>query len=455
MDLRKILDAIGMCTLERHYAEFVALGTEMADRAVSGEPGPAFAHDASCVSANSPPAKLRCRLLVIDVGGSHTKVGLAERQASGDQRWQTLLDRPNEDFDIGDAGVLPIERFTRALAQFIEDALPGPPGGRRQIGGVGVIWSNALRSVRLAEGPGPTRGVSGLITGVETAKSYRKGEFFVKGLTDGYDIGRAFLATLADRGIVPRAFVVGNDTVFTLKACDNADGGMVASTGANATDVDQDGWIYNTEMGGLCPIPAEWLSEGDKILLAARPEGSGVALEDLMAGKWLPRIFEGHVLALAEQGLPELQPLAEEIRRHVAEGSDLFGGEDLTRLLQRRSTPVLEQLPGGVWNDRSRELARELLAALVARAGKLAAAMAYFSLLHRLATKDHVVLSLDSSQARFLPGYLDAMRQALDGLIGAGKRATVLLQNPEGDITVPMKGLAATLAGELAVAEGM
>ena len=81
----------------------------------------------------------------------------------------------------------------------------------------------------------------------------------------------------------------------------------------------------------------------------------------------------------------------------------------------------------------------------------LCAGLAYFSLYNQLKRKDHVIVSMDSSQARHLSGYYEKLQETLSGLVGPGKKAEAILQVPEGMITVPMRGLAEAVINELAV----
>jgi len=241
--------------------------------------------------------------------------------------------------------------------------------------------------------------------------------------------------------------LMGNDTVFTLKATPGAEGGMVASTGANATDVDEQGWIYNTEMGGLFPIPEVMLSEGERILLRDRTDGSGVKLEDLISGRWLPRVFEGFILALNQHGIEELDGLTRLLKERNSDHHSFFSGQDLCRYLKNTSEPCpkLHALGLGATTPVLKNVAK----LVVRRAGKLAGLMGYICLHHPLSRKHDVILSLDSTQALHLEGYFGEMQRTLSELAGREKRVKVVLQRPCGAVTVPMKGLAAALLEEL------
>jgi hypothetical protein len=440
------LEAIGVYRSCSGFSTLTARGVRMAEEAAAGPRAGGFAHDPSCLKIGATALLRYALLLVIDIGGSHTKAGVVRRSAEGRQAWEMLFDRDNNEIDSGPANGLPIERFTAALAALIRTGLERIGCCPGEVEAAGVIWSNALESARFNLARDGVYGVTGLISGSGTGKSYRKGEFFVAGLKDGYDIGALLLRQLRGAGLSPRVLLIGNDTIFTLKATPGADGGMVASTGANATDVDREGFIYNTEMGGLFEIDPDFLSEGDKLLLAERPSTEAVKLEDMIAGRWLPRVLELHVTALAAHGIEVFAPLAAQFSSQ----RPFFTGKDLSALLS--GEPPLEQRLMAAGVHSALLPLRETAAALVARAGRLAGLMAYLCLRHPLSWKHSAILSLDSSQARHVPGYLDAMRASLDALTAPHQRAEVVLQKPDGQIAVPMKGLVEALADELALA---
>ena len=432
--------------MDRGFAGLVRSGEEWAERGIHGEKERAFSHDPSFLRTDLCRSSGECTLLIIDVGGSHTKAAVAFVAAAGKEKWRMLFDEDNSALDLPGSKLSPIRRFASAVASRLKMELQVGKVPLSAIEGVGFVWSNALQSRRLNAAADKVGGVTGLVTGVGSGKSYRKGEFFTAGLREGEDIGTIFLEAMYAAEIRPKIFVIGNDTVFTLKATPDADGGMVASTGANATDVDDKGWIYNTEMGGMFPIPAALLSEGERILLSDRKDNCEVRLEDLIAGRWLPRVFEGFVAAFSERGMEALRPLARHLAEHSFPGSTVFAGKDITGLLKPSgSCHKLEQLG---FADLA-PILREIAAFSARRAGRLAGLMGYLCLLHPLGRKNRVVLSLDSTQALHFEGYLEAMQLSLDELAGTGKHAAIVLQRPEGAVTVPMKGLAAALAGEL------
>lgn len=437
--IQQSLEKMGFFYVKNHYEAFIDYGIDLLNK--MGSPD-GFLKDSSCLRVDTPTLSDSATVMVIDIGGTHTKAGLAAHLNSTKKDWDVLFDDDNHLFDIPGEG-LPIERFTKALAQRLTKVFKEREIDPTKIDGVGIIWSNALVVQHLPENGFP-RGTTALVTGYNHGNAYRKGEFFTKELYDGFDIGQAFLNAMKEAHLTPKVFIIGNDTVFTLKACPKADAGMVASTGANATDIGDDGIIYNTEMGAICSISKELLSEGDHVLCDWDQTKSSIKLEDLISGKWLPRIFEGHVVALAKAGI---ESLADAAKYFSNDAINKLRGRDLEKLLKKEEVPEIFDVPAcrGCLDE-----LREIADLLIRRAGRLAAGMAYFSLYRQSKRKDSLVLSLDSSQARHLPGYLEALKEQLEELLGTEKKVSIQLQYPSGSIAVPMKGLAETLFGELA-----
>jgi len=348
-----------------------------------------------------------------------------------------------------------VERFSRVSFSQIGSRLE-ELGINSSIEAVGIIWSNPVQSRPLDRTRDRVNGVSGVVTGIAEGKGYRKGEFFVAELYDGYPLGEMFLTDALELGLPLKVFTIGNDTIFVLKAAQDARAGMVASTGANATDVDSAGFIYNTEMGCLYVLDESLLSEGDKTLYAGRGDGAFITLETLMAGKWLPRILEGHIACAADAGISELRSVSDYVKVHWKGDESFLTGKDVAALLGGEDPGVAglkELVSAGVLSNENRAILTELGAAVVQRAGEAAAGMAYFSLANQLEHHDKLILSLDSTQATYLPGYFPAMQEKLAVLVGPNKKLELALQQPEGEVTVPMKGLANALAGQLALAE--
>jgi hypothetical protein len=282
-------------------------------------------------------------------------------------------------------------------------------------------------------------GVTGLVNGIAVG-TYRKNEWFVSGLHDGYDLGTLFLDSFQQCGFEPKVFLMGNDTVFTLTALPGAHAGVVASSGGNCTDVGvlgtEEDFIFNTELGSLFKIATPHLSEGDLALAAST--GMPVALEDLLSGKWLPALLDKHVLAAARAGASELQSVAATINT----AGQFFTMPVISNLLSDSS--ATESLP---FDDARCSTVREIASYVVARAGVAAGALCYFSVFNQIcAGRNDLTVALDSAMARYVPGYLTALESTFSALLERrGVNGTTVLLQPrvlaDGQlISVPVIG---------------
>ncbi len=382
--------------------------------------------------------------VALDVGGTHTKAAMAYFTSSENPEWRVLFDRDNLELSHGAPGESPIECFCKRISAQLADALRSAGFLTENVHSLSLIWSNQLRAALMSNPV--VRGVTGLITGI-TAGTYRKSEWFVSGLSDGYDLGSLFLKSVGTQGLRPAVFLVGNDTVFTLTALPGSHGGVVASSGANCTDVGiegaERGLIFNTELGSLFKIAPSYLSEADVALVDR--VGVSLALEDLISGNWLPRLLDEHVVVAAKSGVSELQQVADSILAH----GSYCTTRDIAALLRGNRLAFPEGL-----SERSLLLMRELSSHLVTRAGVAAGALCYFSLFNQICSgQDFLTVALDSAMARHLPGYFEALEQTLQYLLARkARQGRVVLLKPaqlaDGhEISVPVQG--AILAGAL------
>ena len=77
-------------------------------------------------------------------------------------------------------------------------------------------------------------------------------------------------------------------------------------------------------------MPENLLSEGDKLLF--QKTGDPVAIEDLMAGKWLPKLLGSHLEALSNEQTSDFRLLVAACKS----GDLLFRSKDLADLLAGR-----------------------------------------------------------------------------------------------------------------------
>ena len=225
----------GLDRLQNNLEEFIRQGEEYVRDAAAGR---SFAH---CLRERSlmrragtdsvPPRGSLS--IALDVGGTHTKAALAHFAPSGES-WRVLFDIENVDL-IGSApSKLPIESFCTRVATQCGAAIRQSGYTPIAVRSVSVVWSNQIESAPVTKQG--VVGVTGLVNGI-TAGTYRKSEWFVSGLHDGYDLGTLFLESFQRVGFQPQVFLMGNDTVFTLTALPGAYAGVVASSGGNCTDV--------------------------------------------------------------------------------------------------------------------------------------------------------------------------------------------------------------------------
>ena len=110
----------------------------MAARAGTDLSGPKFSSESSCLPLTSKPVKANTSILTVDVGGTHTRVGLREADSSANVSWTELLDVDNDDLDTDRSGAGPLVRMVRALVSRIEQRLPQCSIARDSVRGVGV-----------------------------------------------------------------------------------------------------------------------------------------------------------------------------------------------------------------------------------------------------------------------------------------------------------------------------
>lgn len=445
---RSMKGLLGIDNLESSLATLIALGEAHLRAAAVGRSFTHCMREPSRIKRISSNIQLTGTglILAIDIGGTSVKASVADFRRDHPNTWHVLFQRENAELlDTGD-GALPLGVFAKNLAHAVNEALQRRALQPHEVGSISLVWSNQVQTAPLTLDT--TRGVTGFVTGIE-AGSYRKNEWFIQGLHDGFDLGTLFLSAFADVGCTPQVFLLGNDTVFTLTALPGAHGGVVASSGGNCTDIgtlgSESDHIFNTELGGLCKVPTELLSDGD--LALAHRSGAAIALEDLMSGKWLPLLLDEHLKLLATRPREESHALA----ASLVENSEHFTTRDIRAiLLDDELRPELQSiLPHG---GRERALVRLIASALTIRGGIAAGALCYFSVFNQLCEHPFApLISLDSAMARHLPGYFDAVKRTFTTLIKKhAVEGQIVLMRPKQlsdghEISVPLIG--ATLAG--------
>lgn len=427
--------ALGINRVVDNIDELVSLGEQFVSNAPHGTP-PCCAWDAGSLSRrhSSKPVTPH-QTILLDMGGTHTKV--ATHNTSGE--WALLFDHLNDWFEPRrDPSLPPLQGFFRVLVQEVVASLPSLRTGEVPLR-VGVIWSNQIKTRRFSHGG--TTGVTGIVHGYQSG-GYRKGEWFLKGIHNGDDIGALLLAEFAHGGITPEVMVVGNDTLFTLFAVPGAHAGVVMSSGGNCTlvgvsETERDE-LFNSELGGVFMLPESLLSEGDKEFATSRGI-SLISLEELSAGNWFPSMVTAHVIAAGR--LPEGRSLAPVASALIAESLSLTN-RALCDLLLDSDTIF------GSFSPASIEALRLLTRSLVERGATLAGIMTYLSVVTQLrAGEKKALVSLDSSMGRYFPHYFDTMRRCISRITLPGHAVETVLVHPielasGGDISVPLQGAA-------------
>lgn len=433
---------LGLHLLKEKLPLVTALGQTMTKNAEKGDREPRCAWDSSGLTLeHSDSPSPVCVNLLIDVGGTHTKAALLDHTLE----WRFLLDHSNDWFqDSTPSGELPLTQFLRKLFTLITKAAPELLKSSYPLR-VGVVWSNQMATCPI-ERDGCC-GISGVVQGAGLG-GYRKGEWFLAGLNNGDDIGDLFFDALTEAQLRASVLVLGNDTIFTLFATPNAHAGMVVSSGGNCTllGLNSEGResIYNSEIGGMLILPSEALSRGDLLFAGNRPRNQ-VALEELCAGKWFADLVAAHVRAASELTQhSDFAPLA----RKIASNEMSLSNAAISALLSdpNQSIPSLDEIPTA-----SRLALYQLAQALVERGGMLAGVLAYLSIWRPIERgAKNVTISVDSSMARHMPGFRDAMTHWVNALIPPGTQCELNLVKPfqlhTGDeIPVPMLGVARAL----------
>jgi hypothetical protein len=415
----------------QNRASWVDLFKQMALRAGGDSSDPKFRALSSGIPVNQAHDKLPA-LIIIDIGGSSTKVGT--RVLKDSESWRILMEDPNDSFQVKDLKGGTLEQFADAVASKTEQAL-NLSGLQAASWGLGIVWSNAMDNPVV-----PGFGIDGIVSGRE---HYSKGEWFCKDVKNGDAVGRVFFEAFRRVGINVSLLLVGNDTPLTMKAVPTASSGMVASTGLNATIVknSKNGPIIcNAEMGTTFKVDSSLVGESDFIA----PGIKASIIEHLVSGQNLPKLFIAHVMSEAKT-VAALGELAERLRGLGPKAFEMFLAPDLAMCLN------LPQDFGRKFSLSNKEVEESgrIVARLVTRAARLSALLAYASVVEQLDQHSKVEVALDSSLSRGIPLFFSEMKRAVEEITPAGKVITLTLvdrcQVPGGVLSVPMMGAANAL----------
>lgn len=444
--VKDALRELGFYRATDHILELLEQAEDMTERA--GKPG-----ETACFEALPSYIPLQDKTtcsglkLLVDIGGTSTKAGVC---VPGQDRWSFLFDTKNAEMHADEAGDS-LDSFAQSLGETIAREVERDGFRIDKIEHVGFVWSNAMDNHPIQSGD--CHGVTGLVV---TRELYMKNEWFIRDIKNGRDLGKSFLEGLRRAGLVHiHTLVIGNDAALTAKASANADAGMVASTGLNATVVKrlneiggsgEELVLCNAEMGGRFPLAERYLSDAD--MNSVQDKASTV--EKVTAGKFLPQVYAEHLVRLYEMGIPGLEVPGEHLKEIGEERFAAFRARDVALpflpdiplFLSRRSSP--EKFP-----ESSMPVLAEIGQEMYKRSARLCALLAYGSICNRFAEKDAFQLSLDSRLAREIPLFQEEFRKAAQAYMPQGKRLEIRLvdQLPveDGSISVPMLGAARAL----------
>lgn len=371
-------------------------------------------------------------VLVIDIGGTSTKACLRLCR-DGETEWRFMFEYSNEDFEDSSIDARSIDRFFITLASRVSDYFKQSDVSGSNLSACALVWSNAIEN-QVVE-----NGVTALVANIDL---YRKGEWFNADLRNGDDLGEAFAKAMAKFGLPVDEILVANDTPLTMKAAENADAGMVASTGLNATLVTgRSAIICNGEVGGRFSVPNEFLSDADNVDEGLRAG----TVEMLSSGAFLPRLFVSYVDLLAKNGCDEITDLAETLNSMGEDKWEVFDSRDMFFMMEDRNRFQLKHGDLGI-SEQALDVIAELSSLLYQRGALMASLVAYASIYRQLEEKDNFIIALDSSLSRKVPVFWETFKQSLEGLMPEGKVAELELIRRvdlgEGRLSVPMIGAA-------------
>jgi hypothetical protein len=410
---------------------WIDLFQQMALRAGGDSAAPKFRALSSGIPVPRAHQKMPA-LILIDIGGSSTKVGT--RTVKDSESWKILMEEPNDSFKGRELEGGTLKQFADAVAKKTDEALKAGSLSSESWG-LGIVWSNAMENPVV-----PGVGIDGIVSGRE---HYSKGEWFCKDVKNGDSVGRTFVDAFRQVGIKVSLLLVGNDTPLTMKAVASAASGMVASTGLNATIVKngKNGPIIcNAEMGTTFKVDSSLVGESDFI----SPGTKASIIEHLVSGQNLPKLFVAHVMAESRR-VEALGALAEKLRGQEAKAFEMFSAPDLAMCLNA------PQEFGKKFNLSENEVkeSQKVVARLITRAARLSALLAYASVVEQFDQHSSVEVALDSSLSRGIPLFWSELKNALNEITPAGKTITLTLvdrcQVPGGVLSVPMMGAANAL----------
>ena len=432
-----ILDKLNFCRLYDNYeaiksrVDTKSYNSFLSDNSSENLLEPGFNQQTSKLK-NDKNVKIKAfngDIIAIDIGGTHTKVAiLKEGQENKDAEF--ILDENNdffkdENYPLSDETKESninkfIGRVVEQLSKKLRELYPENDHILDNIKGLSVIWSNAVKSQEIKSDK--IKGITGIVEGVK--KFYQKGEWFTNDLEDGVDLGQIFIDKFSKYGMENlTTFCIGNDTVFTQLALNEADAGVVNSTGGNATAVGPDGEIYNLESGAGITIKQSELSEVDLEFfkecgyITSETEDFECPIQYLASGNWLDKMLNKYVVKISDvisQDFKDdnnpLKILVDNIRAYKKNNpnakSQYIGNKMISSILKGED-PFY-----GMYDNVTLEYLTQICKEVVDRAAYAGAFILYSSIAHRITGDNYdkngdekLIIALDSSLARNMREY--------------------------------------------------
>ena len=247
--------------------------------------------------------------------------------------------------------------------------------------------------------------------------------------------------------------VVSNDVPLTMKALPNANAGVVASTGLNATLVQvqkEPGGlskraICNPEIGYNLRIDQKFLCEADMIGDFSEAD----RLEYLVAGRFLPRLFASYICSLATIGYKPLHHLAERLKALGESRYEYFSTRDLWSLIYNQTLFTQTHSKLDAFSGETLSALTELANELVLRAARLAGLACYAAISNQIDERSSLTVALDSRLSREIPIFWEMLQVSIAAIVTNQKSVKLALLQPQkadgGSISVPMLGAASAL----------
>lgn len=397
--------------------------------------------------------------LLIDIGGTSTKVGIRQVLSPGREHWRLLFELKNIELKEYEYSGNKFHAFCSLLAKRIRIYLDQAGFPREKLQACGIVWSNAIENkfyIKPKNLSSEIAATEKCITGIVVQREfYGKGEWFIEDLKNGDDLGEIFEKSFADQGLNFISFLITNDTPLTMKSLTTADSGMVASTGLNGTLLKplsdfvsgsaSEKVICNAEMGGRFVLDDRFFSLAD----FAGAQKKATTVEQITAGRFLPFVFVSHVIELGNDKLDNLKELAKHLTELGEKRFFEFRARDLSLLLFDQVFFVARRTKKEYYSAEVLEILRELALQLILRSAKLCAVVALATISNQIEEKDDFLIALDSRLAREIPIFLETMEKTLKEITPAGKKINLNLVEPlaisNGKISVPMLGAARAL----------